>query len=162
MLVYLIIDAGGIVGIFSSEANARGAIQELKVVPGWGGVIFPWDADSIAAADTTAHFIFPMGTIAFPIMVGSKTKMAEHSAKLAKYNIVNEHDYEYYAATIDTIIPRAAARINPYAKNANALKVFTRMMEDTIDELSEENDAADEPQRVMIAELVACDDPIYP
>ena len=132
--VFLVVDAGGVVGVFSNEKMARTSIRKLGKMPGWGGAVFPWNAPSLSKSDTAVHFLFPLGGVTFPIAIGTKEAMAEQCAKLARIGITAEGDIDYYQGTIDQILPSAADRILPGTMRklgAKALDAFTKMVAPT-------------------------------
>jgi hypothetical protein len=126
--LFLIIDSGGVVGVFSGEAIARKHAGELSAVPGWGGAIVPFVASSVGDADTEVHFLFPAGSILVPMAVGSRAAMAKQCASLARIGITDDGSSEYYRGTIDTVLPAARARIEPPNFGPEALSAFTKMM----------------------------------
>lgn len=149
--VFLVVDAGGVVGVFSNEKMARTSIRKLGKMPGWGGAMFPWNAPSLSKSDTAVHFLFPMGGVTFPIAIGTKEAMVEQCAKLARIGITAEGDSDYYQGTIDQILPSAADRILPATMRklgAKALDAFTKMVAPTSG-----SGAPAEPE-LTIAELI--------
>ena len=127
--VFLVIDSGGVVGAFSDAARAEAAVKQLAATAvAWRPAIFPWRAASLGEDSTRLAFVFPVGSTAFPIAVGTPEAMAALCGKLSQVGIAAEGDSDFYQADLDTSIPAAVRRIRPGQLEGKALEAFTKMV----------------------------------